>query len=156
MSWTLIVLAVPPLVAVLAALGGPGLARCATVLGAVACLGLVIAIATTVEHGRTLQAAGGWLRVDLLGAVFLLATGLLYAMAAIFSIGYLQTATSRSPADSRHFARSYRARRHRGFDLIVCGHHHARRAGRLLLHDVAETLFREACTPVLVMGQGSR
>jgi nucleotide-binding universal stress UspA family protein len=43
-----------------------------------------------------------------------------------------------------------------GFDLIVCGHHHTRRAGRLLLHDVADDLFREALTPVLVVGENSR
>jgi nucleotide-binding universal stress UspA family protein len=43
-----------------------------------------------------------------------------------------------------------------GFDLIVCGHHHTRRAGRLLLHDVAEDLFREAMTPVLVVGENAR
>ena len=36
-----------------------------------------------------LDTADGWLRVDSLGAVFLLATGLLYAMAGVFSIGYL-------------------------------------------------------------------
>lgn len=42
-----------------------------------------------------------------------------------------------------------------GFDLIVCGHHHTRRAGRLLLHDVAESLFREARPPVLVVGEDS-
>jgi nucleotide-binding universal stress UspA family protein len=43
-----------------------------------------------------------------------------------------------------------------GFDLIVCGHHHVRRAGRLLLHDVADDLFREARTPVLVVGERSQ
>ncbi|MDQ2801646.1 MAG: universal stress protein [Pseudomonadota bacterium] len=43
-----------------------------------------------------------------------------------------------------------------GFDLIVCGHHRCRRAGRLLLHDVAEALFREARAPVLVVGENSR
>ncbi len=43
-----------------------------------------------------------------------------------------------------------------GFDLIVCGHHRSRRAGRLLLHDVAEELFREAHPPVLVVGKNSR
>jgi nucleotide-binding universal stress UspA family protein len=43
-----------------------------------------------------------------------------------------------------------------GFDLIVCGHHHTRRAGRLLLHDVAEDLFLEARTPVLVVGENAR
>ncbi|MGO9974904.1 MAG: universal stress protein [Solirubrobacteraceae bacterium] len=42
-----------------------------------------------------------------------------------------------------------------GFDLIVCGHHHTRRAGRLLLHDVADDLYREARTPVLVVGENA-
>jgi nucleotide-binding universal stress UspA family protein len=43
-----------------------------------------------------------------------------------------------------------------GFDLIVCGHHRTRRAGRLLLHDVADDLVRDAPTPVLVVGENSR
>ena len=38
---------------------------------------------------RVLATAGGWLRLDALGAVFLLATGLLYAIGAVFSVGYL-------------------------------------------------------------------
>lgn len=42
-----------------------------------------------------------------------------------------------------------------GFDLIVCGHHRARRAGRLLLHDVAEALI-DGPTPVLVVTNGTR
>jgi len=43
-----------------------------------------------------------------------------------------------------------------GIDLIVCGHHVNRRVGRLLLHDVADDLYREARTPVLVVGELSR
>ncbi len=43
-----------------------------------------------------------------------------------------------------------------GFDLIVCGHHRSRRAGRMLLHDVAEDLYRNAATPVLIVGERSR
>lgn len=43
-----------------------------------------------------------------------------------------------------------------GFDLIICGHHVTRRAGRLLLHDVADDLYREARTPVLVVGELSQ
>jgi nucleotide-binding universal stress UspA family protein len=39
-----------------------------------------------------------------------------------------------------------------GFDLLVCGHHHARRAGRLLLRGVAESLVAKARVPVLVVG----
>jgi nucleotide-binding universal stress UspA family protein len=40
-----------------------------------------------------------------------------------------------------------------GFDLIICGQHHSRRAGRLLLHGVAEDLVSAAATPVLVVGE---
>ena len=43
-----------------------------------------------------------------------------------------------------------------GFDLIVCGQHHSRRAGRLLLHGVAEDLVSAAVTPVLVIGEEAR
>lgn len=38
-----------------------------------------------------------------------------------------------------------------GFDLIVCGHHHARRAGRLLLRGVAYELMEATSIPVLVI-----
>jgi nucleotide-binding universal stress UspA family protein len=40
-----------------------------------------------------------------------------------------------------------------GFDLLVCGHHHARRAGRLLLRGVAEKLVARSSVPVLVVGE---
>jgi nucleotide-binding universal stress UspA family protein len=42
-----------------------------------------------------------------------------------------------------------------GFDLIIVGHHHAGRAGRLLLHEVAPRLIDSANVPVLVVGEGS-
>ena len=90
MTWTLYALLAVPLVAVLATLlDGWRLARVATLLAGVISFGLAVTIAITVEHGRVLVAAGGWLRVDALSAVFLLATGLLYAIAGIFSVGYL-------------------------------------------------------------------
>jgi nucleotide-binding universal stress UspA family protein len=38
-----------------------------------------------------------------------------------------------------------------GFDLIVCGHHHDRPAGRFLLHGVAERLIGAAAVPVLIV-----
>ena len=41
-----------------------------------------------------------------------------------------------------------------GFDLIVCGHHPSRRAGRLLLSDVAQDLIEQP-TPVLVVSDGT-
>jgi nucleotide-binding universal stress UspA family protein len=39
-----------------------------------------------------------------------------------------------------------------GFDLIVCGHHRTRRAGRLLLRGVAQELIETSSTPVMVVG----
>jgi nucleotide-binding universal stress UspA family protein len=42
-----------------------------------------------------------------------------------------------------------------GVDLIVCGHHPTRRAGRLLLHDVAQELI-DGPTPVLVVSNGTQ
>ena len=99
MSWALYTLLAVPLLAVaLSLLDGWRLARAATLLAGFASLALVIVIALEVDHGRVLQAAQGWLRVDSLGAVFLLATGLLYAMAGVFSIGYLGVEISRVPA----------------------------------------------------------
>jgi hydrogenase-4 component F len=96
MSWALYAILAVPLVAVLPALaGGWRLARAATLVAGLVSLALAITIAITVEHGRVLDSADGWLRVDSLGAVFLLATGLLYAMAGVFSIGYLRVEESR-------------------------------------------------------------
>lgn len=43
-----------------------------------------------------------------------------------------------------------------GFDLFVCGHHHGRRAGRLLLRGVAEALIGSSAVPVLVVGEQER
>lgn len=40
-----------------------------------------------------------------------------------------------------------------GFDLIICGQHHSRRAGRLLLHGVADDLVHAAQVAVLVVGE---
>lgn len=38
-----------------------------------------------------------------------------------------------------------------GFDLIVCGHHHHRRAGRLLLKGITQDLLAGAPVPVLIV-----
>jgi nucleotide-binding universal stress UspA family protein len=40
-----------------------------------------------------------------------------------------------------------------GFDLIVCGHHHAQRSGRLLLRGVSQSLLAATDTPVLVISE---
>ena len=46
------------------------------------------------------------------------------------------------------------AHRH-GMDLIVCGHHHERRAGRLLLTGISSDLVAGAPVPVLVVSDGT-
>jgi nucleotide-binding universal stress UspA family protein len=38
-----------------------------------------------------------------------------------------------------------------GFDLIVCGHHHSRRAGRLLLRGISQDLLATTTVPILVV-----
>lgn len=38
-----------------------------------------------------------------------------------------------------------------GFDLLVCGHHHERRAGRMLLRGVPEGLVGRSRVPVLIV-----
>lgn len=40
-----------------------------------------------------------------------------------------------------------------GLDLLICGHHHERRAGRLLLRGVAEGLVGRSRIPVLVVAE---
>lgn len=106
MSWGLIaILALPLLAAAIALLDGWRTARVATLVSGVACFGLAIAMAIAVEHGRVLVTAGGWIRLDSLGAVFLIATGLLYATAAVFSIGYL--GSEEGQPDFPRFARRF-------------------------------------------------
>jgi len=107
MSWALYAILALPLAAALAALAdGWRLARAATLAGGLGALALAVACAARVDHGRVIGAAGGWLRLDALGAVFLLATGLLYAMAAVFSIGYLGVARD-EPGFARYARRYY-------------------------------------------------
>jgi hydrogenase-4 component F len=106
MNWEPVALVVVPLIAVfVSVIDGWRLARFATAAAGIVSLLLTVAIAIAVEHGRTLHAFDGWLRVDSLGAVFLLATGLLYAAAGIFSIGYLHVDERR--ADFSRFAKRY-------------------------------------------------
>lgn len=106
MSWALYTILGGPLAAVLLALfGGWRVARAAAVLAGAMSLGFAVVLAIAVEHGRVLATAGGWIRLDSLGAVFLLATGLLYAMAAVFSVGYL--GVDQTHADFPRFARRY-------------------------------------------------
>jgi hydrogenase-4 component F len=96
-------LCVPP-AAVAAVLVAPArTARPATVTAGCASLVLAGALAFAVRDGDVLTGLGGWLRLDSLGAVFLLPVGLLYATAAAFSLGYLR------PGRDLGFVRRYYA-----------------------------------------------
>jgi hydrogenase-4 component F len=106
MSWALFVIVGVPMIAVLVSLSsGWRVARIATLIAGLASLGLAIGLALSVEHGTSLHTAHGWLALDSLGAVFLVTTGLLYAAAGVFSIGYLRL-DEREP-DFPRFARRY-------------------------------------------------
>jgi hydrogenase-4 component F len=108
MSWALYAIIGVPLVAVALTLAdGWRLARAATLAAGLTSLGLAIAIAIWVDHGRVLDTAHGWIRVDSLGAVFLLATALVYAAAGVFSIGYL--AAEREHTGFAGFSKRYYA-----------------------------------------------
>jgi hydrogenase-4 component F len=97
MTWALYtILAVPLAAVLLTLLDGWRLARAATLLSGLISFGLAITLASSVRNGRVLDTAHGWLRLDSLGAVFLIATGLLYAMAGVFSIGYLKVEERRA------------------------------------------------------------
>jgi hydrogenase-4 component F len=62
-------------------------ARAITVASGLACFGLVLALIPAVAH-RDLNF--GYLGIDAVSAVFLLATGFLYAAVAVYSVGYLE------------------------------------------------------------------
>jgi hydrogenase-4 component F len=105
-AWALITILALPLAAVtVSALDGWRLARASTVVAGAASFGLAVALALHVSDGAMVHAAGGWLRLDSVGAVFLVATGLLYALAAVFSIGYL--AAQERTVGFAGFARRY-------------------------------------------------
>jgi hydrogenase-4 component F len=108
MSWAPIaILAVPLVAALVSVRAGWRAARVVTVVAGSASLGLAIALASSVEHGGSVRAAHGWLVLDPLGAVFLVTTGLLYAIGAVFSVGYVRV--EGREADHQPFARRYYA-----------------------------------------------
>ena len=64
------------------------LAPAVTVVSGLACFALILALIPAVAH-RNLNYLS-YLRVDALSAIFLLATGFLYAAVAVYSVGYLK------------------------------------------------------------------
>lgn len=102
-----LLLVLPVAAALVSAAGGVVAAEAAALASSAACFGGVLALAASVRHGSTLSAAGAWLHLDALGAVFLVATAFLYLAGAAFSIGYLRVGEER--ASFRPFARRYYA-----------------------------------------------
>jgi hydrogenase-4 component F len=100
-------LIVPAVAAIAAATTEALRATLVTVVAAALVLAATVATAFEVRNGATLVSAHGWLRLDSLGATFLIATGILYAAAAVFSIGYL--AGARAQHGFSRFARRYYA-----------------------------------------------
>jgi hydrogenase-4 component F len=73
-------------------------ARCATVAAGIACFGLALALVPGTVHRDVSYLRV--LRADAVSAVFLLATGFLYAAVAVYSVGYLSGSEDRGR--SRH------------------------------------------------------
>ena len=98
-----------PLAAGIVALVAPARAAAAvTVVAGLASFGLVLALVPAAAH-RTLSYVS-YFRVDAISAIFMLATGFLYAIVAIYSAGYVQRETEQeSPADRRRYARRFYA-----------------------------------------------
>jgi hydrogenase-4 component F len=98
-------LAAPLIGAALSVAGRPRLSEAATAVSALAAFAAALALAIDVSDGHRISTLGGWLALDALGGVFLIATGLLYATGAVFSVGYLRTA--RPGAGTTRFATRY-------------------------------------------------
>ncbi|MGO9957354.1 MAG: proton-conducting transporter membrane subunit [Solirubrobacteraceae bacterium] len=106
MTWALTAILAVPLAAALVSVLSPWrAARAATLVAGLVSFGLTIALAASVEHGGSVRTAYGWLVLDSLGAVFLVTIGFLYAVAGVFSIGYLRS--DERGLDFAGFARRY-------------------------------------------------
>ncbi|HEY7261497.1 MAG TPA: proton-conducting transporter membrane subunit, partial [Trebonia sp.] len=84
-----------PLVAGIACLAVPARAAAAVTAGSgIASFALVLALASRVSHGA-LSELSGYLTADPLSVIFLLATGFLYAVVAVYAAGYLKDRDAR-------------------------------------------------------------
>jgi hydrogenase-4 component F len=97
MHVVLMLLLTLPVAAALICLRLPlAVARTTTALCGAASFGLVLALIPAAAHGNVTYLR--FLRVDALSAVFLLATGFLYAAVAVYSIGYMSGAHEDQPS----------------------------------------------------------
>jgi hydrogenase-4 component F len=99
----LTLLILPAAAALVCVRAAPAVARVVTAVSGLASFGLVLALVPSAAHQDVRQA--GFLRVDAVSAVFLLATGFLYAAVAVYSVGYLSGGhdDERSARYSRRF-----------------------------------------------------
>jgi len=89
MSWVLVaLLLVGFAAAAICLLVPPTVMRAVTVIAGVGACGLSVALVPTVATRDV--TAGSFLRTDALSVVFLLATGLLYATVAVYTVGYVE------------------------------------------------------------------
>ena len=102
----LVLVAAPFITAVVVLFATPRVGQACTILSGAAALVVSVVLAAHVRDGSVLRTAGGWLGVDPLGAVFLLPTAFLYAVSAIYSVGYMRPEKDDGPA---WFARRYLA-----------------------------------------------
>jgi hydrogenase-4 component F len=103
MAAVLVFLLIAPLAAALAAYWAPvRLGSAVTAVCGVACFAaVIILVPAAARHDVT---AGGYLRVDALSVVFLLATGFLYAAVAVYLIGFLRPARPAAAAGAEDTA----------------------------------------------------
>ncbi len=93
----LLAILIVPLAAALACLALPARAAAAvSVVSGIASFGLVLALVPDASHGD-LSGLSGYLRVDAVSAVFLLATSFLYAAVATYAVGYIRGTTPGTP-----------------------------------------------------------
>ena len=110
MSWVLLVImTVPFAVGVVCWVAPVAVGRALTVGSGV----LVFVLTIMLVPAKTTTALSGWLQVDALSVVFLIAVAFLYAAAAVFAIGYVRPA-----GDSRSSAR-YNRRLFAGLNLFA-------------------------------------
>jgi hydrogenase-4 component F len=107
-------LLIVPLAAGLVSLAVPRRAAAAvTVASGITCFVLVLALVPAAAHHDLSYLS--YLRVDAVSAIFLLATGFLYAAVAVYAVGYLKRQHEGGPARPDRYARRFYA----GFNVFA-------------------------------------
>jgi hydrogenase-4 component F len=102
----LLLLGIPFAAALISFRAPAAVAQAVTAVAGVACFGLVLALIPAVSRHDLVYLSD--LRIDAVSAVFLLATGFLYAAVAVYSVGYLARSRG-SDADYSRYARRFYA-----------------------------------------------